>query len=168
MLLHRLSTEQMAKMLENLNRWLDAARKHAEAKKFDVETLLGARLAPDQFPLMRQLQSACDAAKFTAARLVGKTPPRHADDETTLDQIQARIREVIGYLRSFAAADFEDAAERSVVLPFLEGRTIRGEDYLVEMQIPNFHFHVVTAYAILRHNGVDLGKRDFIGGLTLQ
>ncbi len=168
MIAYELTVVQLSKMLENLNRWLDKARAHAEAKGFDVDTLLTARLAPDQFALVRQIQSACDSSKFAAARLTGKQAPSHPDEETTVDQLQQRIRVVVEYLRTYQPSEFEGAEEREIALPFLDGKKMLGRDYLVEMQLPNVYFHVVTAYAILRHNGVDLTKRDFIGSLKLH
>ena len=152
-------------MLENVGRWLDKAGEHAKAKNFDPEVLLQARLAPDQFPLLRQVQAACDAAKFAAARVSGKTPPSHPDTEKTLDEIRARIGTVTAYLDTFTAKDFEGAPNARVPLPFIPGGTkgANGPNYFVALAMPNFFFHVVHVYAILRHNGVPLGKPDFIG-----
>src|SRR5882672_12283537 len=150
------SVLEFKKMLTNLAAWLDKGAAHAKAKSFDPAVLLGARLAPDQYPLLRQVQSSCDNAKFAAARLSGKGPPKNPDTEQTLDEIQARIRTTTAYLDTFKAIDFEGGEARVVALSFLEGKVISGSDYLVEMAIPNFFFHVTTAYAILRHNGVDL------------
>jgi hypothetical protein len=157
------SIMQTKKMLTNLEAWLDKATAHAQQKAFDPEVLLGARLAPDQYALLRQVQSACDSAKFLAARLTGKEPPKHPDTEQTLEQLRARIRTCVAYLETYQPADFEGAEARAVSLPSREGKLIKGADYLVEMGLPNFYFHVTTAYAILRHNGVDLGKRDYLG-----
>jgi uncharacterized protein len=157
---------QLTKMLQNLDRWLTAAEDHAKAKSFDPAVLLVARLAPDQYALTRQIQAVCDGAKFTCARLSGKTPPSHPDTETTVEQLHARIRTVVEYLGSFSAADFEGAEAREIVLPFMPTKAMKGADYLSEMALPNFYFHVAHAYAILRHNGVPLGKQDYIGSLT--
>jgi uncharacterized protein len=159
------AVRQLSKMLANLARWLDAGREHAKLKGFSPDVLAHARLAPDQYPLARQVQSACDSAKLAAARLAGKTPPKHADTEQTLDELQARIETCRDYLATFGPGDFEGSADRVIELPFLEGKRMRGADYWNEFALPNFYFHVCTAYAILRHNGVDLGKRDFIGGV---
>jgi hypothetical protein len=157
---------QLTKMLENLDRWLTAAEAHAKAKSFDPAVLLVARLAPDQYALTRQVQAVCDGAKFTAARLAGKTPPSHPDTETTMEELHARIRTVVDYLKTFTAADFEGAETREVSLPFAPGKGIKGADFLFEMGLPNFYFHIAMAYAILRHNGVGLGKIDYIGSLA--
>jgi hypothetical protein len=159
---------QPRKMLANLDKWLEPAAAFAQKKSFDPSTLLTARLAPDQFPLVRQIQSACDSAKLNAARLAGKEAPKHPDTEQTFDEIRKRIQAVLAYLDTLTPADFEGAATRRVELSFLEGKYVLGADYLREMGTPNFYFHVTTTYAILRHNGVDLGKRDYLGGLTLH
>ncbi len=158
----------LKKMLSNLDSWLDKAIAHAKAKSFDPETLLTARLAPDQYNLTRQIQSACDAAKFAPARLTGKDAPKHPDTETSIEQLRARIRSVIEYLDTYKEADFAGTEDKLIELPFFGSKVIRGEEYLNGMQLPNFYFHLVSAYSILRHNGVDLGKRDFIGSLELR
>lgn len=165
MSLYSSSVPQLTKMLQNLDRWLVKAEEHAKAKSFDPAVYLTSRLAPDQYALTRQVQAACDAAKFAAARVTGKTPPSHPDTETTVEELHARIRAVVDYLGTFTEADFEGAEKRSVALPFAAGKAIAGADYLTEMALPNFYFHVTHAYAILRHNGVPLGKIDYIGSL---
>lgn len=159
---------QITKMLQNLDRWLTRAEEHAKSKSFDPAVLLVARLAPDQYALTRQVQAACDAAKFFAARLAGKTPPSHPDTETTLEELHARIRTVLEYLRGFSDADLEGAESRIVPLGFAPGKGLTGADYLTQMALPNFYFHVSMAYAILRHNGVPLGKMDYIGSLDMR
>ena len=160
---------QPAKMLGNLLARLDKAEAHAEAKGFDVAVLLEARLAPDMFPLRRQVQAAADGAKFLGARVAGVEPPKHPDTETTLAELRDRVQAVRTFLAELPTEAFEQAGERSLSLPFLpEGKTIRATDYANEFALPNFSFHVVTTYAILRNNGVELGKRDYITGLTLQ
>ena len=168
MSLFDLTVPQLQKMLKNLDAWLTTAETHATAKKFPVDNLLTARLAPDQFPLVRQVQTACDNAKFIAGRLTGKDWPAHPDTETTIEQLRARITSVIGYLESFKAEDFNGAEERKISLPWMEGKWMRGDEYVAQFALANFYFHVTTAYAILRHNGVDLGKRDFIGGVPMR
>ena len=159
---------QMSKMLGNLDRWLAKAVAFGESRKFDPNTLLHARLAPDMFPLLRQVQSACDGAKFLAARTSGKQPPKHPDDETTIDQLRARIANVREYLAGFAPDDFAGADARVVPLGFMPGKGLSAEDFAREMSIPNTYFHLVTAYAILRHNGVDLGKGDYLGRMNIR
>jgi uncharacterized protein len=159
---------QLSKMLKNLDRWLDKATAHAEAKKFDPAVLLTARLAPDQYPLLKQIQAACDSAKSAAAHLSGKELPKHPDHEQTLPEIKARIHTCLAFLETITPEDFEGAETRRVSVAFLPGKVIMGADYLNEMALPNFYFHVTTAYAILRHNGVEVGKYDYIGSLKLQ
>jgi hypothetical protein len=154
---------QMKKMLKNLDGCLDKAATFAETKKFDPEVLLQSRLAPDMFPLMRQIQSACDHAKFAAARSSGKEPPSHPDTEKTLADAKKRIATVLQYLDGFSAKDFEGMDSRKVSLPRWEGKSMAATEYFLEVSLPNFFFHVTTAYAILRHNGVELGKRDYLG-----
>ena len=168
MSLYAASVPQLSKMLQNLDAWLDKAAAHAKAKNFDPNVLTEARLAPDQYPLTRQVQGACDAAKFAAARLTGKDAPSHPDNEKTIEELKQRIRKVVDYLATYQEKDFDGAKERVVSLPFLEGKVVSTGDYLNEMALPNFYFHVTTAYAILRHNGVDLGKRDFIGSMNVR
>jgi hypothetical protein len=158
---------QLSKMLGNLDTWLEKAVAYAEKKKFDVSVLLEARLAPDMFQLSKQVQAACDGAKFLAARLSGKEPPKHPDTERTVDELRARIRTVREYLAGFSADDFKDADTRKVPLPFIPGKGLLGSQFRNEMNLPNTYFHLCMAYAILRNNGVELGKTEYIGSLDL-
>jgi hypothetical protein len=157
---------QMKKMLGQLDKWLDAAAAFAQKKSFDPNLYLGFRLAPDQFAFARQVQSACDSVKLAAARLSGKEAPVHPDTEQTLDDLHARVRSVIAYLDGFSAKDFEGAAARVITQPRWEGKVMTGADYFLEHAVPNFFFHVTHTFAILRHNGVEVGKRDYLGTLT--
>jgi hypothetical protein len=159
---------QMKKTLGQLDHWFELAEATAKAKSFDSALFLGFRLAPDQFPFSRQVQVACDTAKLGAARLAGKEAPVHPDTEQTLPDLRARIQSVVTYLDGFSAKDFDKAATVTVSQPRWEGKTMTGADYLVEHVVPNFFFHVTTAYAILRHNGVAVGKRDYLGTLTMR
>ena len=159
---------QMKKQLGQLDKWLATAATFAEQKKFDPGVFLGLRLAPDQFSFVRQVQGVCDVAKVAAARLSGKEAPSHPDTEQTLDELRARVVKVIAYLDGFTAKDFEGAATRTVSQPRWEGRVMSGADYFREHALPNFFFHLTHAYAILRHNGVDIGKRDYLGQLSLR
>lgn len=154
---------QFAVMLANLDQWLEKAVANAQARGFDAEVLVQARLAPDQYALVQQVQSACDAAKYAAAYLSGGAAPSHPDTETTIAQLRARLATCRAYLAGFAPADFAGAAARPVSPAWMQGNAVRGDRYLHRVAIPNFYFHVTTAYAILRHNGVPLGKQDFIG-----
>jgi hypothetical protein len=159
---------EMKKLLKNVDAWLDKAKAHATAKGFDVNVLLQSRLSPDMFPLVRQLQATCDQAKFGAARAAGKDPPSHPDTEQTIDEVRARIAAVASYLDGFQASDFDGADARKVSLPRWEGKSMTGTDYFVEHAVPNFFFHLTTSYAILRHNGVDVGKRDYLGAMSMR
>jgi hypothetical protein len=160
--------QQMKKMLGQLDKWLDAATAFAQKKSFDPNVFIGLRLSPDQFPLARQVQSTCDTVKLAAARLAGKTPPSHPDTEQTIDELHARVRSVIAYLDEFTAKDFDAAATRVITQPRWEGKVMSGADYFREHVTPNFYFHLTHTYAILRHNGVEVGKRDYLGTLTMR
>ena len=159
---------QYAKMLSNLDRWLDKAAEHAKAKGFEIDTLIHWRLAPDQYSLDRQIQSACDSAKFSASYLTGKAAPAHPDTEKTIAELRARIKSCLAYLETVSGADVAGAEERKVSPKWLQGKWVKGDQYLTQMSLPNFYFHVTTDYAILRHNGVDLGKNDYIGSIPLR
>jgi len=159
---------QMKKMLGQLDKWLETAEAFAKTKSFDPNLFLGFRLAPDQFAFARQVQTACDTVKLAASRLSGKEAPTHPDNEQTLEELRARVRSVVNYLDGFSAKDFEGAAGRSVTQPRWEGKTLSGADYFVEHAIPNFFFHITHVYAILRHSGVSVGKRDYLGPLSFK
>lgn len=159
---------QFQKMLGQLDKWLETASAHAKTKGFDANVFLGLRLAPDQFPFSRQVQIACDTAKLGASRLTGKDAPSQPDTEQSIDELRARVKWAIGYLDGLSEKDFEGAGARTVTQPRWEGKVMRGEDYFFEHVLPNFFFHVTHAYAILRHNGVDVGKRDYLGPLSLR
>jgi uncharacterized protein len=159
------SVLQFVRVIGQVPRWLDKAAAHATAKKFDVELLVAARLAPDQYPLVAQIQSASDAAKFCSAYLAGVVAPRFPDVEKTLPELRERLDKTIAFLQTIKPEQLEGAAERVVRVPWMPGKGLKGADYLTRLALPNFYFHVTTAYAILRHNGVDLGKQDFIADL---
>ena len=167
-MIHQLTITQFSKMLHNLSKLFDQAALLAEAKKFDTAVLLESRLAPDQLPLVRQIQIACDTAKLGVSRLTGKDAPSHADNEKTVAEVKARIESVIGYLQAFTEKDFVGYAERQVTTPRWNGKWLTGEEYAVQHVIPNFYFHVTTAYAILRHNGVDIGKKNYLGDMPYK
>jgi len=160
------TVRQMKKMLGQLDTWIEKAATFAQTKKFDTSVYLTLRLAPDQFAFARQVQTACDTAKLVAARLTGKEAPSHPDTEQTLDELRARVRALVTYIEGFSAKDFEGAATRVITQPRWEGKVMSGADYFLEHGVPNFFFHLTHAYAILRHNGVDLGKRDYLGPLS--
>jgi len=167
--LYDLSVPQFAKMLHNLDRWLEAGIAYAKAKKFEPDQLVAQRLAPDMYTLARQVQAACDNAKFACAHLTGKKAPSHPDTEQTMDELRARIRTVLAHLETYKREDFVGAADRKVSPPWLGGKWLTATDYLFQASFPNFYFHLVTAYDILRHSGVDtLGKTVFIGQLPVH
>jgi hypothetical protein len=168
MSLYHLVVAQPHKMLANLEKWLETAAAHAQKKSFDVNVLLAARLAPDQFALVRQVQTACDTAKLTAARVSAKEAPKHPDTEQTMDQLRERVRSVVAYLDTFTEADFAGAGDRDIDLAVMPGKVARGDDYVREFGTANFYFHTCMTYAILRHNGVELGKRDYLGSLQMR
>lgn len=157
---------ELKKLLAGVDGWLDKAVAYATAKKFDPNTLLTARLAADMFPLVRQIQAACDQAKYAAARVAGKEVPSHPDTEQSIDELRKRIASVVAFLGTFQAADFEGTDDRAVTTPRWEGKSMTATNYLVEHAMPNFFFHVMATYAILRHNGVEVGKRDFLGAMS--
>ena len=157
---------EMKKMLGQVGTWLDKAEAHAKEKNFDPNLFVSFRLAPDQLAFARQIQIACDTAKLGASRLTGKEAPSHADNEQTVEELRARLKSVISYLDGFSEKDFEGAATRSVTQPRWEGKVMTGKDYFIEHVQPNFYFHAAHTYAILRHNGVPVGKRDYLGALT--
>jgi hypothetical protein len=167
-MLYELTAPQYTKMLQNLGHLLDKGVQLAETKKFDVEVLLNSRLAPDQFNLIRQVQIATDTAKLSVSRLTGKEVPKHEDNEKTLPELKARIESVISYLNTFKAADFKGAEERKISQPRWEGKYLLGAEYVQQHALPNFYFHITTAYSILRHNGVDIGKKDYLGNIPLK
>jgi hypothetical protein len=156
-----------AKMLGSLGAILDKGAKHCAAAKIDPNALLNFRLFPDMFPLTRQVQVAADQAKGCAARLAGVEVPKYEDTEKTFDELQARIAKTIAFINGIKPEQLANSAGRDVTLP-LRGTpiTFKGEWYLKHFVMPNFYFHITTAYNILRHNGVALGKGDFIGALS--
>ena len=161
---HSLVVEQVSHSLNQLLVMLDKATAYAEAKKFDSSVLVNARLAPDMLPFAKQIQIASDNAKFGVARLGGLEAPKFEDNEKTLDELKARVRKTVDYLRSVPATAFEGAEDRDVKIA-LPNRTfeMKGLNYLRGWVLPNVFFHITAAYLILRHNGVDVGKRDFLG-----
>jgi uncharacterized protein len=164
--MHSASVPVFVRMLGNLLAWLDKAESHATARKFEPGVLLSARLAPDMLPFVRQIQIACDAAKFGVARLAGVEAPKFEDTEASIAELRERIRKTIDYVQSVPAAQIEGTEDKDVTVPRRDGpMVIKGEPYLKHFVLPNFFFHVTTAYALLRHNGVDLGKSDYLGAL---
>lgn len=150
--------------LQNLRAILVKGQAHAEARKFDPANLVNARLFPDMLALNRQVQIAVDAAKFAAARLSGTEAPKFEDTETTFPELLARVDKTVDYLKGFKAAQIDGSEERTIVMKSPRGDlTFTGIQFLRHVAIPNFFFHVTTTYNLLRHNGVEIGKADFLG-----
>lgn len=162
--LYAVSIPVFTRMLGNLSKLLDKAAADAEARKFEPSVLLESRLYPDMFPLVRQVQLACDFAKGAAARLAGVPVPAFPDEERTIAELQERIAAVIAFVGGVSKDEVDASVDRDVTIKMRDRSVeLKGLDYLNHMAMPNFYFHVTTAYAILRHNGVVVGKRDFVG-----
>ena len=157
---------QCVQSLKTVEVLLDKAEQHAAAKKFDVGVLMTSRLAPDMKDFIYQVQSACDYVKAAAAWLSGQTPPKHEDNEQTLEELRARVRKTVNFAESVREAQYEGAEDRKVSLSWAPGKVIGGEDYLLQITIPNVYFHIAMTYAILRNGGVDVGKMDFLGPMN--
>ena len=162
--LYTMSIPVFTRMLNNMSKLLDKAEADATARGFDVAVLLQSRLCPDMFPLSRQVQIACDFAKGAAARLAGMPVPSFPDQETTVADLKARIEKTLAFIASVSKEDIDAGADRDVTVQMRDrSLEMKGLAYLNDMAMPNFYFHLTTAYALLRHNGVAVGKRDFVG-----
>jgi len=162
--MYQASAPRFANTLKNLSAILDKAQAHCEAKKIDPQVLTGARLYPDMFALARQVQVACDTAKGAMARLAGVEIPKYEDSEKTFEELKARIAKTVAFIEAFKPAQIDGTDDKDLVIK-LGTREMqwKGMQYLLGFALPNFYFHAATAYDILRHNGVELVKRDFIG-----
>lgn len=167
-MLYDITVPQFTKMLHNLTLILDKAEAFSTEKKIDVTVLLNDRLAPNMFNLIRQVQIACDTAKLCASRLSGKEAPVNDDSEKTLAELKTRIQQTIGYLETFTAKDFEGAETKHISQPRWEGKYLTGKEFVIQHALPNLYFHVTTSYAILRHNGVEVGKKDYLGEMPYK
>jgi uncharacterized protein len=166
--MYYLVVRQFAATLRNLDKLLSKAESYAKTRGFDVNNFVNARLAPDMLPLVVQIRIACDSAKAAAAGLADKEAPRHADEEKTFEDLHERIAKVLSFLDGLTEADFaKTTPDVKIKVPGPSGKALHANDFLIGRQIPNFHFHVVTAYNILRQGGVDIGKRDYLGELPL-
>jgi len=162
--MYQASVPVFVRMLGNLSAILDKAAAHAEAKKIDPAIFINARLAPDMYPLSRQIQIATDMVKGCVARLAGIDVPSYEDNEKTFAELQARIAKTVAFIQSISAAQIDSSEEREIILKFGSREMhFLGQAYLLDFVMPNFHFHLTTTYAILRHNGVEIGKRDYVG-----
>jgi uncharacterized protein len=160
---------QFIRSLKNLDLILDKATAYAQRRKFDVNNFFTARLAPDMLPFPAQVRIACDTAKGAAANLAGKENPKHEDNETNVEQLRARIAKCVAYLETFKPGDFAEATGQTIVkMPNPPGKVLQADEYLFARQIPNFYFHMATAYNLLRAGGVEIGKGDFLGPLDLK
>lgn len=164
--MHSASVPIFTTMLGNLSHLLDKALADAQARKYEPSVLAQYRLAPDMLPLTRQVLIACDAAKLCVARIGGIDAPKFEDSETTLEELKARIGKTLDFLKTVQPAQLDGTEEKDIVIPLGKdrSRTMKAEAYLKHWALPNFFFHVTTAYAILRHNGVPLGKTDYLAG----
>lgn len=166
--MYYLAIRQFARSLKNLDVILGKAVSYAEARKFDVNNFVALRLFPDMLPLAAQVRIATDMAKAAAANLGGKEAPKFEDNEQTVEELRARVRRCITFLESFSESDFQNVNAKTIVkIPFPAGKALYAEEYLFGRQIPNFFFHVTTAYNLLRQGGVEVGKLDYIGALDL-
>ena len=164
--MYQASVPALLRMLSSLSAILDKAAAHAAARKIDPSVLLNTRLYPDMFPLVRQVQLASDFAKGAGARLAGMEPPKFPDTEAGIDELKARLGKTVDFLKGLKPAQIDGSEDRQITLSIGgEPHTFRGADFLVKFALPNFYFHVTAAYAILRHCGVEIGKRDFVGPL---
>jgi hypothetical protein len=164
--MHAASAPAFAKMLGNMLTWLEAAKSHAEARKFSTDVYLTLRLAPDMLPFARQIQIASDAAKGCMARLAGQEMPKYEDNEATLDELAERIRKTRDYVLSLPADAIDGSEGREITIPRRTSDPLKfdGLTFLRHYALPNFYFHATTTYALLRHAGVPLGKMDYLGG----
>ncbi|WP_425269983.1 DUF1993 domain-containing protein [Leptospira mtsangambouensis] len=167
-MIYEISVQSFKRGLGNLVKILEKAEIHSETKKFPFENLLNSRLFPDQFQLTKQIQIACDTAKLCVARITGKEAPVHEDSEKNLNELKLRIQSVIQYLETYKEEDFKSVNEIKVSQPRWEGKYLTGFEYLTHHAIPNFYFHITTAYAILRHNGIEIGKKDYLGEMPFK
>jgi hypothetical protein len=162
--MHAISVPVFVRTFKAMLTWLDKAQAHADARKFDSANYLGLRLAPDMLPLTKQVQIATDMAKGCAARLAGLEVPKWDDNEASLDDLRARLNKAIDFVQSVPVASIDGTEEREIVLPMRQGEVrFAGQAYVLGYVLPNVYFHATTAYALLRHAGVELGKRDFLG-----
>ena len=159
---------QMTHTLKQMESWIGKVEADAAARKYDANHLLQARLAPDMFPLIRQFGSACDNAKLLAARTTGKTAPSHPDNQQTWAEMRTRMQETLAFLADLTEADFANAAATRATFPWYPGKWLDAQTYVWQYALPNFHFHASMAYAILRENGINVGKGDFLGQLNFR
>lgn len=166
--MYNITVPLFIKALSNMSAILDKAVLYAEERKFDVSYLLHFRLFPDQFPFIGQIQTASDSAKGAAARLAGIEPPKMEDNENTVEDLKKRIDKTIDFLKTLTPEQINGSEGKKISIWFIPGKYLTGLEYITEMVLPNFYFHITTAYSILRHNGVCIGKMDYLGQLSLK
>jgi len=159
---------QLINVMTCIENFLAKAEAHAESKKYDVNNWIQSRLAPDMYPLLKQIQIAGDMAKNGVARLAGQEPARFEDNESTIAELRQRMTKTIAYLKTFKPENFNGCEDRLINLPWAAGKQMVGSDYITQMMLPNVYFHAAMTYAILRAGGVDLGKVDFIGQANIR
>ena len=162
---YQLTVPVYTRTLNQLSHLISRAAEFAETKKIGDEVILGLRLAPDMLPFVKQIQISCDNAKFAVARLAGVEAPKHADHEASFIDLQHRINATLSFLESVPRSAFKDAGTKTITLSFMPDKPMRADFYLLSFVTPNFYFHVNMAYALLRSNGVEIGKQDYIGAI---
>lgn len=166
--MYYLAIRQFVRSLKNLDSILEKAQLYAKARNFDVNNYCTSRLFPDMLPLVNQVRIACDVAKFTAAGLSGKDAPKHEDNETTVEELRGRVGKCLAYLDTFKAQDFAQTKSDTLCkIAYPPGKALHADEFLLGRQLPNFYFHVVTAYDLLRAGGVEIGKNEYLGSLNL-
>jgi len=166
--MYYLAIRQFARSLKNLDVVIEKAQAYAKGRNFDVNNYCQTRMFPDMLPFLAQVRIACDVAKFTAAGLAGKEAPRHEDTETTIEELRGRIAKCLAYLDTLKEQDFANTkADTKCKIAYPPGKALAADEFLFARQLPNFYFHVVTAYDLLRAGGVEVGKGDYLGALNL-
>lgn len=166
--MYNITAPVFIKSLNNLSALLDKAVVYSEEKKFNIENILFDRLAPDQFDFTRQVQICCDTAKGAVAGLASIESPKMEDVEKTVPELKIRIEKTVEFLKSIKPEDIEGSEDKKISIPFVLGKWVSGFEYISEIYLPNFFFHLTTAYSILRHRGVTIGKADYLGDLSLK
>jgi hypothetical protein len=167
--MYYLTIRQFARTLKNLDGLLEKAAQHAKSHNFDVNNYCTSRLFIDMLPFTAQIRIACDMAKAAGANLAGKEAPKFEDNETSFEQLRDRVARTVAFLDTLTQKDFENTNAQTVIkIPFPQGKALHADEYLLGRQVPNFYFHVTTAYALLRHGGVPLSKMDYIGALNVK
>ena len=164
--MYQTSAPRFVAILTNLSALLDKAQAHIDAKKIDPSAILGFRLYPDMLSMTRQVQIACDSAKGGVARLAGVEIPKHEDNETSIAELKARIAKTIAFIHTIKPEQIDGTEDKTIVMKLGPNEvTFKGQQFLLNFATPNVYFHAVTAYNILRHNGIEVGKRDYLGAM---